>query len=95
MTGSPVPPRKTLQEAPQRKSPKSYRKVAIGIALLVLVLIGAGILVTNNPGVPGADTNNTTEPGLLGALPFGAMSEKSLFSNQATPVVTDTPLEPK
>lgn len=93
--GSQVPPRRGVPETPKWKGPRSYRKLAIGVAVLVLILIAAGIMVTNNSGIPGTDSENSTGPGLLGMLPFSHMSEGGLFSNQATPVVTDTPLEPE
>jgi uncharacterized Zn finger protein (UPF0148 family) len=93
--GSQVPSDRSLQEIPQQKGQNSYRKIAIGIVGLVLILIAAAIFVTNNSGIPGTDSENSTAPGLLGMLPFSDRSEGGLFSNQATPVVTDTPLKTK
>ncbi len=95
------------QEAPPRGA-GSYRKIAIGIAAVVLIAIAAFILL-GNPGLPGT-SENASEPGLPGALPLPSILEPTGaadtvnpapvtraagVSNRGTPVFSDSPLNPQ
>lgn len=98
--GAPVLPRKRRQEAPEKRDWRSYRKVALGAAGVILLLLILALITGNIPGMPpaGSDTTtapDSTSPGLFEALPWGLMSNQLPFINQATPVVTDTPVEPE
>lgn len=96
------------QEA-SRRSAGSYRKIAIGIAAVVLLAIAAFILM-GNPGLPGGTSENASEPGLLGALPLPAImdtteaaedmnpepaTELNGVINEGSPVFSDSPLDPE
>lgn len=103
-----IPSRGTVTQAaepweiPQRrqKTPResiliSHRKAIIGVVMVILVLIAIGFIVTSNQDIPGAGPANSSAPGLLAMLQYDGVPIGALFENQATPVVTDTPLTPK
>lgn len=100
-----IPPQKTANKAgnvpeavpgrrPEtpRKSVFGSRKMKIGIAAAVLILLAIAFIAMSDPGILGTGTDNSTAPGLFGALSWENLPLQSLFSNQAAPVVTDTPL---
>ena len=117
VAGPQVPSRRSRQETPQKRGLKSYRKIVIGIAVIVIILIAVVFINTGILGGHGSGSKNSSDSGFLGMLPlegiFGAGSDNAtapgvfgmfsqegspanaLFKNQATPVVTDTPLEPE
>jgi uncharacterized membrane protein YvbJ len=106
------------QEAPQKRV-RSFRKVAIGIAVLILILVVvAGVFfLTKSADTSAGSPDKESGSGLLGLIPggniLGILSENAtapallttasqkkttgagLVSNQAVPVVTDTPLNMK
>jgi hypothetical protein len=84
------------QEAP-RKRFRMSRKMAIGIAAVILILIAVafGFTLISGSGMPAAGQENSTAPGLLGAALWDSLPGQTLVSNQATTVVTDIPLTPK
>lgn len=97
--GAPVQPRKPRREGPKKRGFGSYRKVALGAAGVILIVAVIAVITGNVPGMPSAGSanataSNATSPGLLGALPWEMIPSQWSFGNQATPVVTDTPLKP-
>ncbi len=92
----------SVQEAVPRRRPETprksvfgSRKMKIGIAAAVLILLAIAFIVMSDPGILGIGTDNSTAPGLFGALSWENLPLQSLFSNQAVPVVNDTPLVTK
>jgi hypothetical protein len=60
------------QEFPPKRV-RSYRKVAIGIAVLILIIaVIAGVFFfTKNPGTSAGSPDNNTGSGVLGLIPMG------------------------
>ncbi len=106
-------PREPQPEAPaqyraaQPGSPRKYRKIAIGVVVVVLIIaaIAAAFIFMKPSGTPGAGSDNSTTPGLLGSLSkilpektpaaTGASPKttpkKGVAGNQGTAVFSDTP----
>jgi hypothetical protein len=120
-----VLPRKPRREAREKRGFGSYRKLALGAAGGIIILLAIAFITGNLPGISPAGSDNATArdasapdatapdesavgasavgasapdataPGLLESLPWGIFSSKIPFLNQATPVVTDTPVTPE
>jgi ribosomal protein L40E len=87
-------PRPRRHKPPKKKSLGSYRNVALGAAgLIILIIIIIAVIAPNvlNAGSANETASGVKAPGLFDALPFGSALGAAPFSNQATPVVTDSP----
>lgn len=82
-------------EVPKESVPLLPRRTIFGIMAVILILIAIAFFVTSTQSIPGTDADNSPVSYLMGALSWEKLPVQSLFSNQATPVVTDTPLELK
>jgi hypothetical protein len=95
-----VQPRKPRREAPKKRGFGSYRKVALGAAGVIILLLVIAFITGSLPGIPPAGSANATAsdataPGMFDTIIMGILPNQTPVINQATPVVTDTPLKPK
>ncbi len=90
----PAPSRPAPQKQPaaqKKKKGAAWRNAwaLAAVLLLVLVIAGLGLMVTN---LPGGDETPAESPGLLDGLPWGLVPNLSAILNQSVPVVNDTGL---
>lgn len=88
-------PRERRQDGEQGGSRRSWRKIALVAAVVILLVIIIAVVLVIFPGISGNSAENATAPDLPGALSSGIMPGKEPVINQATPVITDTPVKKK
>lgn len=94
-----VLPRKPRQGVPKKRDRQSNRKVAVVAAGIILIILLIAVIAVSIPGIfnggsANATASNATAPGLFEALSWGVSPNQTPVINEATPVVTDTPLTP-
>jgi ribosomal protein L40E len=92
-------PRPRRKKAPQKKGLGSYRRVALGAAGAIVIILLIAFFAVIAPSILNAGSANATvpetkAPGLLDTILGKSPPAAAVFSNQATPVVTDTTLIP-